>query len=636
MSDLLSTSVSGLLAFQRALDVTSNNVANAATPGYARETINLGEQPGQATPNGFIGSGVAVQSVTRSYDELLAGQVRSSQSGYSSWNTFATQAAQIDNMLSDSSTGITASLQGFVNSLQTMAGSPSSTAQRQVVLSQAQALAQQMQNYNSQLSTYSSSIEQTLGSSVGQINSLSGSIASLNTQIASDIASTGQTPNDLMDQRDSMVDQLSQLVTVSTATQSDGSMNVYIGTGQALVTGGAAQSLTVIANPNNATEHDIGIVSGGGTTTDITQTINGGSLGGLLAVRSQVLDPTINQLGQFSVGLATIVNQAQASGMDLTGATGQPMFAVGGVTSNAATTNTGTATLAIARGSLSALTPDNYQLKMTGGAWQLTDVTTGKNVAMTGAGTSGSPFVAAGMSIVVNGTGNNGDTFSMSPTAGATAGLSVLLTSPAQIAAASAIQTVAGAGNTGTGAVSGSAVSDPTQWPGGNYTITFTGSSAYKVTNGLGATVATATYTAGTPISFLGAQVTLTGAPATNDTFTVGPNNPSNSGDNSNAFATIDALSAASLNGGTTSLTGVANNLVGQVGVVTQQAQANASAQQAVNQSANDTRNNLSGVNLDEEAAKMVQYQQAYQACAQMIQVSGTMFNSLISAIQNG
>src|SRR6185437_12865554 len=635
MSDLLSTSVSGLLAFQRALDVTSNNVANAATPGYSRETVNFAERAAQATPSGYIGSGVAIQSVTRSYDELLAGQVRSSQSGYSSWNTFATQAAQIDNMLSDSSTGITASVQSFVNSLQTMAGSPASTAQRQVVLSQAQALAQQMQNYNSQLSTYGSSIDQTLISNVGQINSLSSSIASLNVQISSGLAATGQTPNDLMDQRDSLIDQLSQLVTVNTAPQSDGSLNVYIGTGQALVTGGAAQALTAIANPYNASEHNIGIVTGG-TTTDITSAVSGGSLGGLLAVRSQVLDPTINQLGQFSVGLATIVNQAQASGMDLTGAAGQPMFAVGGVLSSAATTNTGSATIAVTRGSLSALTPDNYRLTKSGGTWQLTDTTTGQNVPMSGAGTSASPFVAAGISIVVSGSANNGDSFAIQPTAGATAGLSVVLTSPTQIAAASAIQTVAGGGNTGSGAVSGSVITNPAQWPGGNYTITFTASNAYKVTDGLGNTVTTGAYTAGTPISFLGANVTLTGAPATSDTFTVGPNNPSNTGDNSNAFSMIDALSAATLNGGTTSLTGVANNLVSQIGVITQQAQANASAQQAVNQSANDTRNNLSGVNLDEEAARMVQYQQAYQACAQMIQVSTTMFNTLITAIQHG
>src|SRR6201997_3616950 len=152
MSDVLSTSGSGLLGFQRALDITSNNISNAASPGYSKEQDNLTPQPGQATASGYIGSGVNVESITRSYDELLAGQVRSSQSSYSSFNTFASQAAQIDNMLSDPTTGVTASLQSFVNALQTVANSPSSTANRQVLLSQAQSLAQQMQNYTSQLS----------------------------------------------------------------------------------------------------------------------------------------------------------------------------------------------------------------------------------------------------------------------------------------------------------------------------------------------------------------------------------------------------------------------------------------------------------------------------------------------------
>src|SRR5271163_519731 len=137
MSDILSTSVSGLLAFQQALDVTSNNVSNAATPGYSVENINFTPQPGQATSSGYIGSGVQVQSITRAYDELLAGQVRSSQSSYSSFNTYATQATQIDNMLSSTTTGLTASLQSFVNAVQTVESSPSSTAQRQVLLSSA-------------------------------------------------------------------------------------------------------------------------------------------------------------------------------------------------------------------------------------------------------------------------------------------------------------------------------------------------------------------------------------------------------------------------------------------------------------------------------------------------------------------
>src|SRR5579872_6395682 len=313
MSDILSTSVSGLLAFQRALDVTSNNVANVATPGYSVENANFTPAPGQASNIGYIGSGVQIESITRSYDELLAGQVRSSQSSYSNFNAFSTQAAQIDNMLSSSTTGLTASLQSFINAIHTMANSPSSTAQRQVLLSQAQALTQQMQNYDSQISTYSSSVEQTIGANVSQINSIAANIANLNGQIAAGLASTGQTPNTLMDQRDSLIDQLSQYVTVNTATQKDGSMNIYIGSGQTLVTGNAASTLTAFQDPFNATRHDIGLQNGN-AVVDITSNVSGGSLGGLLSVRSQVLDTARNTLGQFSVGLATIVNQAQQAG----------------------------------------------------------------------------------------------------------------------------------------------------------------------------------------------------------------------------------------------------------------------------------------------------------------------------------
>src|SRR5215469_5364887 len=163
MADILSTGVSGLLAFQQALDVTSNNIANAATPGYSVESIDLTPQPGQATSGGYLGSGVAVQGITRAYNELLAQQVRSSQSSYSSYNTLATQAGQIDNMLSSSNTGLTASLQSFINALQTLSTSPSSTASRQALLSQAQALTQQINSYASQIQTYGGNLEQQIG-----------------------------------------------------------------------------------------------------------------------------------------------------------------------------------------------------------------------------------------------------------------------------------------------------------------------------------------------------------------------------------------------------------------------------------------------------------------------------------------
>jgi flagellar hook-associated protein 1 FlgK len=633
MSDLFSTSVSGLLAFQRALDVTSNNISNVATPGYSVENPNFTERPGQAYSSGYIGQGTSIESVTRAYDELLAGQVRSSQSSYSSFNTYATQAAQIDNMLSDPKTGLTASLQTFVNAYQTVANSPSTTAQRQALLSQANALAQQMQNYDAQVQTYAAGTEGQISSAITQINTLTSGIAKLNQQISAGLASTGQTPNQLMDQRDRMIDQLSQYVSVSTATQADGSMNIYVGSGQPLVIGATSQTLQATPNQYNAAENQISLVGGGGLTTDITSTISGGQLGGLLAFRTQVLHSAENTLGQFSVGLATLTNQAQAAGIDLTGAAGQPMFAVGPVISSASSVNTGTGSVTTTRTNLSALTTDNYILRQNAGAWSLTDETTGQNVSMSGLGTAASPFQADGLSIVVTGAAANGDSFEIRPNAGASAGMKVLLTSPSQIAAASSIQTTGVAANTGTATVSSSVVTDPSIWVPGTYKISFTSATTYQVTDSANAVVSTGTYSTGTPITFNGASVTITGNPANGDVFNVGAAGASNVGDNSNAFALIDALNAKKLNGGTTSLSSVANNLVSQVGVQTQQAQANASAQKAVNASATDTRNNLSGVNLDEEAAKMVQYQQAYSACAQLIQTSNTMFNSLLSAI---
>jgi flagellar hook-associated protein 1 len=635
MGDILSTSVSGLLAFQQALDVTSNNISNSATPGYSVENIKLAEQPGTASGSGFIGNGVDVQSITRSYDEMLAAQVRSSNSSYSSFNTLSTQAAQIDNMLSSSSTGLTASIQSFVNALQSLSTSPASTAQRQVVLSQAQALTTQLQSYQSQLESQGQNLESQVGSTVTQINTIASNIAQLNGQIAA-ASGSGQTPNQLMDQRDTLVDQLSQYVSVNAITQSDGEMDVYVGSGQPLVVGGTAQTLVATPDPNDASESDIGIAAGNGNVSDITKEINGGTLGGLLATRSQVIDPTENALGQIAIGIATVMNQQQASGMDLTGAQGQPMFAVGSPLVLPSTANSGSATVSATISDVSQLTTDNYKLTYSGAAWELQDTTTGQSVSMTGSGTSADPFVAAGVSMVVTGTPNTGDNYVIKPTAGAVDGMSVVLSSPTQIAAASLGASAAGTANTGTGSISTPSITVPTTWTNGAYTISFTDATDYQVTDSGGNVVASGAYTAGSPITFNGEQVSISGVPASGDTFTVGPNNKANSGDNTNVLAMAADVTSDVLDGGTTSLNGAANNLVSATGVLTQQAQANATAQQTVNQSATNARSNLSGVSLDDEAAKMLQYQQAYQACAQMIQASQTIFNSLISAITSG
>ena len=316
MADVLSTSVSGLLAFQKALSVTSNNVANVDTPGYSVEAPQFTPQPGETTGIGYFGTGVAISSVTRSYSELLAGQMRTSQSSYSSFNTFATTAASIDNMLSSTTTGLSVQLQNFSNSLQTLANSPTLASSGTAVLSAAQSLAQSIQGYASQINSADQNVEGQISSNVQEINSLAGSLATVNTQIAQ-IQSSGQQPNSLLDQRDNLINQLSQYVSVNTATQSDGTLDVFIGNGQALVSGGTAETLTAIPNQYNPTQFDVGLqtAGSGGTTVDITGAISGGSLGGLLSARNQVIEPTMNALGQIAVGIATIVNQQQAAGL---------------------------------------------------------------------------------------------------------------------------------------------------------------------------------------------------------------------------------------------------------------------------------------------------------------------------------
>jgi len=631
MADLLSTSVSGLIAFQNALAVTSNNVANVDTPGYSEETPVFTAEPGESTGVGYFGAGVDISSVTRNYSELLATQMRTSQSSYSNFNTYATTAAQVDNMLSDTNTGLSTQLQSFSNSLQTLANSPTLAASGTAVISAAQSLTQSVQGYASQLTSIDQNVEGQITSNIQEINTLASNIATVNGQIAQ-VSGSGQPPNSLLDQRDSLIDTLSQYVSVNTATQSDGSLDVFIGNGQSLVSGSTAQTLTAIPNQYNPTQFDVGLTTAGssGAPLDITGAISGGSLGGLIAVRSQVIDPTLNSLGQISVGIANIVNQQQAAGLTQSGTPGQPLFAVGGVQVSGSADNTGTATVTATRTDLSALTTDNYTLSDAAGNWQLYDQTSGQTVAMTGTGTATDPFLAAGLSIVVNGNANSGDSYLVEPTATAAAGFNVLLTSPTQIASGAAVQTGAATANTGTGTIAAATVTDPTN---ANLltptSITFTSPTTYQVSGD----PATYAYTPGAAIAANGWTTSISGTPATGDTFNVS-SNAGNTGDNTNLFAMIDGLNASSLDGGTTSLTGATGSLLGQVGAQTQQAQSNASAQQAVNTSATDAVNNLSGVNLDEEAANMVKYQQAYQACAQMIQASTTMFNTLLTAIQ--
>jgi flagellar hook-associated protein 1 FlgK len=631
MADMLSTGVSGLLAFQRALATTSHNIANASTPGYNRQLVNLATQGADPMGNGWVGRGVQVTTIQRAFDAALSGQMRTATSGYQQLDTFATLAGRVDNLFSDSSTGLATTLQQFMNSVQAVADAPTSASARQVLLSQAGTLVARLKSYSGSLDTLANQIGTQIGSEASTISTLAQNIADLNRQIVTAKGQNQQPPNDLLDQRDLLIDQLSQHVGVQTVTQDDGSVNVFLGSGQALVTGSMAARMTTTADSFDATLQRL-TLQGGGTSVDVTNTISGGALGGLLQFRGTMLNGARNALGQIAVAVATLFNDQHATGLDLNGQFGGQFFSIGGVRTLPATENAGSASVSVTRGSVAGLTTADYTLQFDGSTWSLSRNDTGATVTMSGSGASADPFVADGLQIVVAGSAQAGDRFQLQPTSQAIGGFNVLVTDPAKIAAAAPLVTSAAATNTGSGTVSQASVTSPGAWVRGTYTLAFDATGGWTITDAGGATVTFgSSYTAGSAIPLKGMSISLSGTPASGDSFTINAtgNVP---GDNRNALQLAGTLGQVALAGGSASIQSVVSQFITGVGVQTNQAQTGRDAQQVVKDDAANQMSSVSGVNLDEEASNLVRYQQAYQAAAKVISVADTLFQTLLNA----
>jgi len=430
----------------------------------------------------------------------------------------------------------------------------------------------------------------------------------------------------LLDQRDQLVSNLSQLVGVTTTQQSDGAISVFIGNGQPLVLQGSTTTLTTVPNQFDAANLEISTSALNGTP--ISSSITSGELGGLLAARSQVIQPALNQLGQVATALSASVNSQQAKGLDLNGNFGAAIFSTPAATATASLQNTGTAqaSVAVDPTDLGALTADDYLLSYNGTAYSLTDNATGANVPLT---VNGNTLSAGAFKITVTGTAKAGDEFLIQPTANAASSLSVVLTDPSKIAAAGAVQTAAGTNNTGNATISGGTVLDATN-PDllDPAVITFgTPPSTYTINSG-----APQTYTDGGDIDFNGWQVQISGTPAAGDSFSV-TSNVGGTGDNANALASADGQTAGVLSGGTISVSGAVSALITGLGSQAQQINTAQTAQSAVNSQALSNVQSISGVNLDQEAASLLQWQQAYQASAQALSIGNTLFTTLIDSV---
>jgi flagellar hook-associated protein 1 FlgK len=627
LSDLFGISISALQAFQTAIAVTGNNIANANTPGYAQESVNLTAAAPQSNGSTPVGSGVDVSSITRAVDQLSNNQLNASQSSLGQLNSLQTYTNQLDNIIGTTAGGLTTALQNYYNAWSTVANDPTSTAARQALIGQAQSVADSFQTTNTQLQSLNSNINGSITSDVAQINSIAASISTLNQQIVIGTAQAGgQAPNELLDQRDAALSSLSKLVGVTTSTDSNGALNVFVGNGQTLVLQGSTTKLTTVANPFNASQLEISTSTDNGNI--ISSQITSGDLGGLLAARTQAVEPAINQVGQIATALASSANAQQNVGLDLNGQFGANIFSVAAPQATASSANTGTATAAVSITNVGALTADNYLLSYKGGTYGLTNAGTGSAVALSGTGTAANPLTADGLSIVLTGTPASGDQFLIQPTAQAAGSFSVTLTNPTQIAAAGAIQTSAANANAGTGTISAGTVLDATN-PNllSSATIQFTSPTTYSV-NGAGSYA----YASGGNIAQNGWQVQISGTPATGDVFTV-QSNVGGTGDNRNALASANQQSAGVLLNGTTSINGATSALVTAIGSQAQQVNTAQTAQTAVNSQALATVQSVSGVSLDQEAANLLKWQQAYQASAQAMAIGNQTFTTLMDSI---
>jgi len=629
VSDVFGISVSALQAFQNAINVTSNNVANASTPGYDRESVILTEAIPQSNGSATVGAGVVVAGISRAYSQAAANQLNTSQSSLGQLTALQNYSTQIDNLFGTTAGGLSTALQSFYSAFSDVANNPTSTASRQALLGQAQSVAGSFQNASGELSTLNTDVNSRITADVTQINSIASAISALNKQIVVGTAQNGnQPPNELLDQRDQLLSKLSQLVGVSTTTEADGALNVFVGNGQALVLQGQTTALTTVANQFNAAQLEI---ASSASNVVISSSITSGDLGGLLAARAQVINPALNQLGQIATAVSQTVNSQQADGLDLSGNFGANIFSVGTplATGSAKNSDAVTASVSVNANGLGALTANDYVLSFVGGTPALTNTGTGASVTPAGAGTIASPYTADGISIVLSGAPAAGDQFLVQPTATAAASFKVVLTNPSQIAAAGAIKTGAAGTNTGAATISSGTVLNPAnpnlQQPA---TITFANPPTSYSVNG-GAPVA---YANGGNITANGWQVQISGAPASGDTFTV-TSNAGGTGDNRNALAAANALNVGVLDKGTVSVTGGLSALITGLGSQAQQINTAQTAQAAVNSQALSSVQSVSGVNLDEEAASLLQWQQAYQAAAHALTIGNSLFTTLIDSV---
>lgn len=679
MADLLNIGLSGLAANKTSLAVTGHNIVNVNTPGFSRQDSVQATRVPQFSGAGYIGSGTTLVDVRRIYNEFLSTQVRSSTALNADTQAYLSQINQLDSLLAGSTTGVTPGLQKLFSALQTAAEDPANIPARQLVLSEAEGLAKRFNTVYDRLFEQNSFINKQLSAVTDQVNQLATSIASYNDAIA--IASAnGRAPNDLLDAREEAVRKLSEFVGVTVVPQDDNSYNLFIGSGQPLVVGSNASRLQVTPGLSDPLRSEIQFVSGN-SQQNVTSLITGGEMGGLLRYRQDVLDVSMNSVGRLALSIADQVNRQLGQGLDLNGQFGNELFRplndplLIAQRSLARVGNSDPlANLNVTITDTTRLTTSDYEVQFTSATEYVVRRQSDGTLFPPSPATFDITTVPApqvdGFSIgVASGSFAAGDRFQVLPTRNAGRDIRADMKRPEELAFAAPLKAETSPGNIGTGKISQPTLKteiniyDPAAQAdletslrnapplrivmgaaGGatqsynvvdiNGNVINTGNIVPGQNNAL--TINVPANPPAIPVAFE-YQVDISGRPSEGDNFSVSFNNNGVS-DNRNALnlvnlqkKTVIGINPAAPQTTGSSFSDAYGDLVERVGTLTSQARVDGQATSAILKQATDNRDSVSGVNLDEEAAKLIQFEQYYQASAQIIQVARNLFDTLIN-----
>jgi flagellar hook-associated protein FlgK len=647
---LFNIGVRALQTNQVVLQTTGHNIANVNTPGYSRQTVALQNLPGQFTGSGFIGQGVEVQAIVRNQSDMLTRQATAAAAVSAADSARAQSLQRLQDVFSGGDSGLGAAINDMMNALADVASAPTDLAARTVVLTRMDATATRMRSASDQLDQIAAGVRSDLDTGVQQANDLAGQIARLNELIVR-AQGSGKAPNDLLDQRDQAIRNLNQYVQTTQVPADDGSLGVFVGN-QPLVLGTTAATLSVGDAPDFSGSGQLKLffTAPGGTPQAIDeQVIGGGAMAGQLRFYNGDLEEGRNLLGRMALSLTQTLNAQNRLGLTLDGKVGGDLFqpvALKDAIAAAGNPSGAGAGIGLAVADPAKLKASDYTVAFTAGAVG-TVVRQSDGVTLSFDGTAGNTLQdvlrGEGLTATVTGAPQAGDRFLIQPVRDAAGKMQALVHTPSQLAAANPVNAAMGTANTGLAAVGEPAgVSNP---PGTSVplTLTFTGPNTYTRSDDPAVPPALPTaysYVSGQAISYdnatppTGWSVTLRGTPNQGDTVTVG--NALAAGDYfqrdaGNAKAML-ALRDAPLFDGAPLSDGFASAMA-QVGTRTQSAQFAAQMSGTIAANLENDRTAVSGVNLDEEAAKLIQYQQAYQASAKMIQVAQTVFDSLLQTM---